>query len=72
MATIVLNSTEQINAARFLAVVKGIEFEVKTGMKMTRGRSCLSIAREEGWTIARTNKSALPGLIAMRDELLGR
>lgn len=44
--TIILDTPEQIAAARLLALRSGLSIECKTGMKMSRGRSASQIATE--------------------------
>lgn len=62
--TIVLDQPEQIEFARILAIRSGLKLEAR-GMKMSRGRSCLSIARAEGLTTKRTAKGALEEVNAL-------
>lgn len=61
--TIVLDTPEQIAAARILTIRSGLRMEAR-GLKMSRGRSCLAIARSEGLTKARTAAKALEDLNA--------
>lgn len=57
--SIMLTTPEQIKAARLLAIRSALKFEVQTGMKMTRGRSVLTLAREAGMTTKRNKAAAL-------------
>lgn len=68
--TIFLDTPEQIAAARLLTIRLGLKMEAE-GLKMTRGRSCLSIARAEGLTTKRTAKAALEEVNAYIAEHLG-
>lgn len=36
-----------IQAFRWKTILRGIQMEAKTGLKMTRGKSCLAIAKAE-------------------------
>ena len=42
----ILNTPTQIEAFRFKTLVRGLKLEL-AGMKMSRGRSCYSIIKEE-------------------------
>ena len=42
----ILNTPTQIEAFRFKALLRGLKLEL-VGMKMSRGRSCYSIIKEE-------------------------
>jgi hypothetical protein len=54
----ILDTPEQIEAASILALRGALRLESR-GMKMSRGRSALSIARDRGLTTKRTAKGAL-------------
>jgi hypothetical protein len=57
----------QLSKYRLIVMLQGIELEGK-GLKMTRGRSCLAMAKQEfGW---KGNREAIKGLLkAAIDEL---
>ncbi len=44
--TIVLDTPEQIKSYRMICLKKGLELELK-GLRLTRGRTCYSIIKEE-------------------------
>lgn len=56
---IILDTPEQIEMARFLTVRAALRLQVRTGMKLSRGRSAIQIAQRSGWTTKRTAKGAL-------------
>lgn len=66
--TIVLDTPAQIATARILTIRAGLRLEAK-GMKMSRGRSCLSIAKAEGLTTRRTAREALVEVNALLAEM---
>lgn len=55
---VTIDTAEGIAVARILTIRAGLRLEAK-GMKMSRGRSCLSVARAEGLTTRRTAREAL-------------
>ena len=57
--TIVITGRENIEFASILALRSALKFEVKTGMKMTRGMSTLAIAKKRGLTKKGTKAGAL-------------
>ena len=59
---IILDTPEQIIMARFLAARAALRLQVRTGMKLSRGRSAIQIAQQSGWTTKRTAKGALNDL----------
>lgn len=52
-----LDTPEQIAVARVIAGLKGIQLELRTGMKPTRGWSGVKFAKQYGYT-GRTLKGA--------------
>lgn len=42
--TIILDTPEKIQGGRLLAIRSGLSVEIKTGMRLSRGRSCSQIA----------------------------
>ena len=66
---IILDTPEQIAVARFLTVRSGLRLQVRTGMKLSRGRSAIQIAREAGWTTKRTAKGALDDLNDLAEQM---
>jgi hypothetical protein len=56
--TIMLTTPDQIAIARLLTIRSGLKMEAR-GMKMSRGVSCLKLAREAGMTNKRTAAAAL-------------
>lgn len=68
--TIVLDTPAQIEGARIIAIKAGLRMEAR-GMKMSRGRSALTIAREMGLTNKRTAKGALADLEVIVAQMLG-
>jgi len=55
---------EHIAIARLLTLRSGLGLEIKTGMKLTRGRSPLAIIQGMGITNKRTKKGAYADLDA--------
>lgn len=51
-----------ISAYRLMALIKSLEIEVKTGMKMSRGTSPLKIAQTQYGVKSRTKKGAVEEL----------
>lgn len=43
---IILDTPAQIAGARLITIRSGISLEIRTGMKLTRGRPCSAIATE--------------------------
>lgn len=70
MGTIVLDTPEQIAAARILTIRSSLRLYVEHGLKTSR-RSIITIAREAGLTEARTAKKALEDLNAYCMENFG-
>jgi hypothetical protein len=72
---ITLDTPEQIAAYRLLAIRRALEFEVQTGMNMTRGNAALhgaqQVARERGLKVPRTKKAALALMNEIVAEELG-
>lgn len=58
MDTITITGKDNIDFARLLTLRVGLKLEAR-GMKMSRGRSALSILRSEGYVKARTAAKAL-------------
>jgi hypothetical protein len=56
---LVLDTPEQINGYRMLTIRAGLRAE-SFGMKLTRGSSCLKLAKEASGLKARTAKQMLP------------
>lgn len=68
--TIIIDTPEGIAAARLIALRSGLSLEIKTGMKLTRGRSASQIAIETVLVPAgivaqgkRPNKKTVYGLL---------
>lgn len=66
--TIILDRPEQIFALREFTIYRGLKFEISTGLKLTRGRSCYTIAKTEYGL--RGNKAKV--LAQLRDILLAK
>lgn len=64
---ICLDTPDQIQAFRLLTLRSGLRMETR-GMKMTRGRSCLSIVKAEFGIKSRSAKDALPEFEALLRE----
>jgi len=45
--SIVIDTPEGIAAARLITLYHGLKLEATTGMRLTRGRSCYAIVKEE-------------------------
>lgn len=65
----IIDTPEGIAFARFLAVRSALSLEVRTGMKMSRGRSILSIANEMMGTTFRRKADALAHMDAVHAEV---
>jgi len=48
-----------IDAYRLMALIKALEIEIRTGMKMNRGMSCLKIAQIQYGVKAKRKKDAV-------------
>lgn len=67
--TIILDTPEQILMARFLSVRAALRLQVRTGMRLSRGRSAIQIAQQAGWTTKRTAKGALNDLNDLAEQM---
>ena len=66
----VLTQPNQIEAFRIKTLIKGIQLEAK-GLKMSRGKSCLSIAKAElGLKRTAKTEDVLAKLLERKAELL--
>jgi hypothetical protein len=61
--TIVVEGPEGMAYARKVTIVHGLALEINTGMKMSRGISCLKVAQMDGHTVKRTKRGALLDMI---------
>ena len=43
----VASGPEAVNVVRMITLARGLAFEIKTGMKLTRGRTCYAIIKSE-------------------------
>ena len=64
----IIDTPEGIAALRALTVLSGLRLEARTGMKLTRGPSCLTIARRDYGVKARTKDAALAEFTAILTE----
>jgi hypothetical protein len=63
----VITGPEQVHVARMLATIHGMHIELRTSMRLSRGRSAFTIAAEQGWTPSRTHN--VKNLRAMVDSI---
>lgn len=69
--TIVVDTPEAIAAFRMLAVRRGLGFEIKTGMKMSRGANMAELAREYTKTATRNKAKLYAELDALMAKIPG-
>ena len=64
----VIDTPEGIALFRKMTVLRALKLEVNTGMKMTRGKSPLAIARQDYGVTSRTKVGAIAELEAQIQE----
>jgi hypothetical protein len=66
--SIIFDTPDQINLARYITLLRGLKLEIDTGLSMSRGRTCYSIIKSE-FNLKGNKKKVYQQLLKMMREV---